>query len=75
VGRAPASGQLETSGEVMAHAKLRILADGTQIVDGATAPDGVRLPELALHFTAILRRRDDGLGILECRPYAFPPAT
>lgn len=50
------------------------VADGTQIIDGATAPDGTRLPELALHFTAILRSTDDGLGILECRPYAFLPA-
>jgi hypothetical protein len=32
-------------------------------------------PSSRSHFTAILRRHHDGLGILECRPHAFLPAT
>jgi len=51
------------------------VVDGTQTVDGITAPDGTRLPELSLHFTAVLRHDGDEWRIVECRPYAFLPTV
>jgi hypothetical protein len=47
------------------------VVDGTQVIDGLHAPDGSSVPELTLHFTAVVRQSDADWRIVECRPYGF----